>query len=183
MKRSLLTFFVMSLTAAAASAATFGAAEVYQRQAPIDPDGTLVVMNPFGDVEVIGVDSSNEVSFTVRKSITGVDDVAIREGREQTALLIGGDSKSRLIKTDTPVVHDVRWSCGVEYTIRVPRTVKVRIESHSSQRLRVANITNAVWVKNVNGAIDLENISGVVFADSANGNVTFESASRPTSEI
>jgi DUF4097 and DUF4098 domain-containing protein YvlB len=183
MKRSLLSFCVLALSAAAVSAATFGAAEVYQKSAPIDPDGTLLVVNPFGDIDISGADNLNEVIFTVRKSINGVDDAAIREGRDRTALLFGGDSKARVIRTTVPVVHDLRWSSGVEYTIRVPRNISIRIESHSSQRVHVSNIAGTVFVKNVNGNIDLDNLTGAVTADSANGTVTFESVFKPAAAI
>src|SRR5689334_2001645 len=144
MKRSLYSFLAIILGAATASAATFGAAEVYQKAAPIDGDGQLIVVNPFGDIEVVGVDGLKEVSFSVRKSVNGVDDTAIKEGREQTALIFDGDNKTRYVKTATPIMHSQRWASGVDYTIRVPRTVRVHIESHSSQRIHVANISGAV---------------------------------------
>ncbi|HEX7190267.1 MAG TPA: DUF4097 family beta strand repeat-containing protein [Thermoanaerobaculia bacterium] len=183
MKRSLFSFFAIILGAAAASAATFGAAEVYQKSAPIDGDGQVVVVNPFGDIEVVGVDGLKEVAFTVRKSVSGVDDIAIREGREQTALLFDGDNKNRYLKTATPIMHDRRWASGVDYTIRVPRTVRLHIESHTGQRIRVTNMSGAVWVKNVNGVIDLDNVTGPVTADSANGSVVYETVFKPANDI
>lgn len=183
MKRSLLSIIAILLGATAASAATFGAAEVYQKSAPIDGDGQLIIVNPFGDIEVVGVDGLKEVSFSVRKSVTGIDDQAIRIGREQTALLFDGDNKTRAIKTATPIIHDQRWASGVDYVIRVPRTIKLRIESHSGQHIHVANISGAVWVKNVNGIINFDNVTGAVTADSANGSVVYESVFKPTNEI
>ncbi len=183
MKRSLYSFFAIILGAATASAATFGAAEVYQKSAPIDGDGQVIVVNPFGDIDVVGVEGLKEVAFTVRKSVSGVDDTAIREGRDQTALLFDGDNKIRYIKTATPIMHSQRWASGVEYSIRVPKSVKVHIESHTSQRIRVANVSGAVSVKNVNGVIDFDNVTGTVAADSANGSVVYESIFKPTSEI
>ena len=183
MKRALYSFLAIVLGAASASAATFGAAEVYQKAAPIDDDGQVVVVNPFGDIDVVGVEGLREVTFTVRKSISGVDDNAVREGREQTALLFDGDNRTRYIKTATPIAHDQRWAAGVEYSIRVPKSIRVRIESHSSQRIRVANVAGAVWVKNVNGVIDFDNVTGPVAADSANGTVVYESIFKPTNEI
>ena len=183
MKRSLLSIIAILLGATAASAATFGAAEVYQKSAPLDGDGQLIVVNPFGDVEVIGVDGLKEVQFTVRKSVNGVDDAAIKEGREQTALLFEGDNKTRHITTATPIMHDHRWASGVDYTIRVPKTVKVHVESHTGQRIHIANISGAVWVKNVTGMLAFENVTGALIADSANGSVVYESISKPVNEI
>jgi DUF4097 and DUF4098 domain-containing protein YvlB len=183
MKRSLFSLFAIFFGAVTASAATFGAAEVYQKAAPLDGDGQLVIVNPFGDIEVVGVDGAREVSFTVRKSVSGADDLAIREGREQTALVFEGDNRARLVKTATPILHDQRWASGVDYTIRVPKTVKLHIESHTSQRIHVVNISGSVWVKNVNGVIDLDNVTGPVSADSANGSVVYESVFKPTNEI
>lgn len=183
MKRSLYSFLVILLGAVTASAATFGAAEVYQKSAPIDGDGQLVVVNPFGDIEVVGVDGLKEVAFTVRKSVTGVDDAAIKEGREKTALLFDGDNKTRYVKTAMQIMHNPRWAAGVDYIIRVPRSVRVHIESHSSQRIHVANISGAVWIKNVNGVIDLDNVTGAVAADSANGSVVYATIYKPTNEI
>ncbi|HEY2323003.1 MAG TPA: DUF4097 family beta strand repeat-containing protein [Thermoanaerobaculia bacterium] len=183
MKRSLYSFFAIILGAAAASAATFGAAEVYQKAAPLDGDGQLVVVNPFGDIEVIGVDGLKEVQFTVRKSVSGVDDAAIKEGREQTALLFEGDNKSRRITTATPFMHDRRWASGVDYVIRAPKSVRVHIETHTGVKIHVANISGAVWVKNVNGIIDLDNVTGSVTVDSANGSVVYETIFKPANEI
>ncbi|HEX3581699.1 MAG TPA: DUF4097 family beta strand repeat-containing protein [Thermoanaerobaculia bacterium] len=183
MKRPLYSFLAILLGAATASAATFGAAEVYQKAAPIDGDGQLVVVNPFGDIEVVGVDGLKEVSCTVRKSVTGVDDTAIKEGREQTALLFDGDNKTRYVKTATPFMHSQRWASGVDYIIRVPKTIRVHIEAHSSQRIHVVNIAGAVWVRNVNGVIDLDNVTGAVAADSANGSVVFDTVYKPSNEI
>jgi len=182
-KRSFFSIIAILLGAATASAATFGAAEVYQKSAPIDGDGQLVVVNPFGDIEVVGIDGLKEVAFTVRKSVSGADDVAIKEGRELTALLFDGDNKTRFIKTAMPLMHDRRWASGVDYTIRVPKSIRVRIEAHTGQRIHVANISGAVWIKNVNGIIDLDNVTGAVTADSANGSVVYESIFKPTNEI
>jgi DUF4097 and DUF4098 domain-containing protein YvlB len=184
MKRSLLSLFAMILGAAAASAATFGgAAEVYQKSAPIDADGTLVIVNPFGDIDIVGVDGLNEVAFTVRKTVNGTDEAAMKEGRENTALYFNGDNKARMIKTTIPIVHSLRWSSGVDYTVRVPRSLKLHIESHTGQRVHIVNVAGAVWVKNVNGNIILDNLTGTVSADSANGNVIFDSVFKPASEI
>ena len=183
MKRSLFSIIAILLGATAASAATFGAAEVYQKSAPIDGDGQLVIVNPFGDIEVVGVDGLKEVSFSVRKSVTGLDDQAIRIGREQTALLFEGDNKTRAIKTATPLIHDQRWASGVDYAIRVPKTIKLHIEAHTGQRIHITNISGAVWVKNHNGVIAFDNVTGAVFADSANGSVVYESVYKPTNEI
>ena len=183
MRRSLFSIFAILLGATAASAATFGAAEVYQKSAPIDGDGQLVIVNPFGDIEVVGVDGLKEVSFNVRKSVTGIDDTAIRIGREQTALLFEGDNKTRMIKTATPLIHDQRWASGVDYAIRVPKTIKLHIEAHTGQRIHVVNVSGAVWVKNVSGVIAFDNVTGAVFADSANGTVVYESVFKPTNEI
>ncbi|HEV8432175.1 MAG TPA: DUF4097 family beta strand repeat-containing protein [Thermoanaerobaculia bacterium] len=183
MKRSLLSIIAILLGATAASAATFAAAEVYQKSAPIDGDGQLIVVNPFGDIEVVGVDGLREVAFTVRKSVTGVDDVAIKEGRELTALLFDGDNKTRVVKTGLPLMHDRRWASGVDYTIHVPKTIRLHIEAHTGQRIHVANISGAVWIKNVNGVIDLDNVTGAVAADSANGSVVYETIFKPTNEI
>lgn len=183
MKRTTLLTIALTLCAAALSGATFNSNDAYEQEAPINSDGLLVINNPFGNIDVIGVDGMTTVSFNVRRIVRGTDPGAVDEGVKKSPLLFVGDSHTRIIKTDVPLVHDARWSIGVAYTIRVPRGVSVRMLSHSSERLHIVNINGSVEVKNTNGAVLLENVTGPVSVDSANGNIIFDSPNPPTSDI
>jgi DUF4097 and DUF4098 domain-containing protein YvlB len=173
----------LTFCAAAMHAASFTAADAYEQEAPINPDGTVVIENPFGNVEVIGTDGLSVVRFTVRRTMSGNEVGALDEARQKSPLLFYGDNRMRMIKTGVPMVHDMRWSIGVAYVIRVPRSVAVRITSHSSERLHLVNINGSVVVKNTNGTIALENVTGPVSAESANGNIVFDTPNPPLNDI
>lgn len=160
-------------------------ADEFQRWAkdyPFDPDGSLWIENPIGRVEVVGSDQ-NILSIQADKITRGVDQAAIDEGKEQTALYVGGDNKNRLIRTVLPAVRNGRWSTTVNYLVRVPRGASVKIDSGSSDRVSVANMTGIITVKNVIGPVFLNGDSGPVSVDSANGTIVYSPPGRPNADV
>src|ERR1700704_5005748 len=175
MKIVRLTFALFTLaTAASLGAAQPGYQEHFVKELTLDIGGSFWIDNPFGNVEIIGAEGPGMV-VSVTKVVTAVDAAALKEGREQTQVLMGGDSKVRVIRTAIPELRDARWRSMVSYSVRVPRTVHVKIATNSAERIRVVNIGGNVTVKNVSGAIVLENVTGAAIVDTANGNIAFES--------
>lgn len=139
---------------------------------PLRAGGALVLENPAGDIEIIGADVQGAETVAM-KTIIGVNAAAIEEGRQGTALIVGGDENTRVLRAAVPAIPSKQWSSKVTWRIKIPRSTHVRVISTSSDRIRVANITGKVIVKNVNGEIVLENVPGIVTVESVNGDVIY----------
>ncbi|MGZ7033225.1 MAG: hypothetical protein ACXVIJ_14790, partial [Thermoanaerobaculia bacterium] len=176
-----VSLFVLAAVMAATSA--LAAANVTEKSSfeyPLDPDGSVWIDNPFGNIEVIGSDSPS-VAVSVVKITRGVDQAALAEGRAQTVLATRGDHRMRQLGTAIPdaTARSLRWQSFVSYTIHAPRTAHIKVSSTYSDRIRIADISADITVKNVAGEIVLENVSGPVVVDSVNGNITYIPAGRP----
>lgn len=170
------------LCATAAWPATFGKAERYSKDFQIEPDGTLWIDNPYGNIEVIGTDSPL-ITLSAEIAVQGADDAAVKEGRNFTQIYTTINRQTLLVKTATPLVHSPRWVSTVAYIARVPRTTQIRIVSQMSDHIHVTGTTGAVNVKNVNGTVMLDNLTGPIGVDSINGNVYFDPNGRPASNV
>lgn len=164
--------FPAALTAANQSAATR-----FTKEYTLDIGGEFWVDNPIGDIEIIGIDEPG-LKITAVKNMIGADAAALKEASEETQLTIDGDQRVRVIRTVLPAVRN-RWSSSVMYSVRIPRTVNVKVASHTSQRIRIVNIAGNVTVKNVNGEIRLENVTGPSIIDSVNGNIFYDYWTKP----
>lgn len=173
------------LIAAALLAASVAAEAANQRKNfrveqnfPLRHGGALVVENPIGNVEIIGTDNPG-AETAVMKIVIGVDDKAIEEGRQSTALIVGGDDRTRILRTAIPPLPSRTWSSRVNWRIKVPKSTHVRVITTSGDHVHVKDILGNVIVKNVNGRLILENTPAQVSAESVNGNIIYSTA-RPT---
>lgn len=151
--------------------------ERYDKTFDLGAGGTFVIENPIGNIDIIGSDAPN-ASVVALKNVVGVDNDAVDDGLKQTALWVGGDEKTLIVKTLLPRARTKQWTSSVNWLLRVPRTVHVRINSGASQRIRVSNIRGNVFVKNINGLVLLQNV-GAATVESVNGNILFD-APKPT---
>jgi len=147
---------------------------------PLEVGGTLWIDNPVGSIDIVGGDTPNMVA-RVTKTTTGADAAALAEAREQTVISFEGDRNVRLIRTILPPTRPTRWTSTVSYTLRVPRTVHVRVASKIADRIRVANINGNVTVKTFNGMIVLDNVTGASIVDTTNGKVIYQYRQKPSS--
>lgn len=161
---------------------SLGSTQGWTKDYPFDGTGTLYVENPVGNIQLIGSDEA-VISISAEKIVRGLDQAAIEEGKEQTAIYVGGDRMNRLVRTVVPPVRNPRWVSLVNYTIRIPRSTTVKIDSGSSERIRVADISGAISVKNVNGPIVLENDGGPITADSVNGTIVYTPVGTPSANV
>jgi DUF4097 and DUF4098 domain-containing protein YvlB len=160
------------LTAANSFAADVTVKERLTKELPLEIAGTLWIDNPVGNIEIVGSDV-NGLVVTALKTTTGADRAALEEGREQTVVSFEGDRNVRLIRTILPAVRTSRWSSSVSYTLRVPRTIHVRVAAKIAERIRVANINGNVTVKSFSGTIILDGVAGPSIVDTTNGRVVY----------
>ena len=145
-----------------------------ERKYSLDPGGTFVLDNPLGDVEIIGANVP-EIQATVVTTITAADDAAFQEALRHSGLLLGGDSKTRIVRTAAvPAIYrQTPWSVSANWTIRIPRTASVRLTSYSSRIIRISNLLGNVRVNNFNGSLILSNLGAATIAESVNGSIIY----------
>jgi len=148
------------------------------KEVPLGMGGTFWIDNPIGSIEIVGSDSPN-VLATVIKTTTGADRAALAEGREQTVVSFEGDSNVRFIRTILPPTRPLRWTSTVAYTLRVPRTVHVRVAAKFADRIRIASINGNVTVKTLSGTIVLDGVTGASIVDTTNGKVIYQYRQKP----
>jgi hypothetical protein len=113
--------------------------ERFVRDFPMEVGGSLWIENPVGNVDVVGSDLPG-VSVQVVKAVSAPDSSSLKEGREQTQILIGGDNKTRVIKTVITESHDAKWKSNVAYVVRVPHTSQVHVTGNVSEHVKITNI-------------------------------------------
>jgi len=177
--RIITTIALVCAATAALGANNFGlgGTETVKLDLPIAADGSVWIENPVGNIDVIGTDD-DIVSVIAQKIIRGVDKDAVTEAREQTQILTSGDERVRAFKTQLPPLRSARWSSAVNYIIRVPKTVLVKIASQSADHIHLTNLTHSVTVKNTNGEVTLESVTGTAIVESVNGNISFDPRGR-----
>src|SRR5437868_1739766 len=126
MKKTQLTIWMIAILCAASAwgANNFGGTETIKGEWPIDPEGSIWIENPVGNIEVIGGDF-DAISFVAVKSVHGADAAAVAEARQQTQVITTGDDRQRQFRTVMPMLRNMRWTSSVNYQLRVPRTVLV----------------------------------------------------------
>lgn len=181
-----LSIAVALLSAIAAYGANnfngIGGTETVKVDLPVAADGSVWIENPVGNIEVIGTDD-DFVTFIAQKIVRGADEAAVAEARQQTQILTSGDERVRVFKTQLPPLRSARWSSSVNFLVRVPKGILVKIASQSADRIHIANLTRSVTVKNINGAVTLEGVTGSAVVDSVNGNITFAPNGRPNAAV
>ncbi len=181
-RKPFLVAVALLLCAAAAWPTTFSRTERYTRDFQIDPEGTLWIDNPYGNIEIVGTDSP-VITLSAEIAVQGTDGSAIKEGRELTQIYTTVNRQTLVVKTATPLVHSPRWASSVAYTARVPRTLQVKIFSQMSDRIHISGTSGPIMVRNVNGLVALDNVSGTVGVDTVNGSIFFDPNGRPSANV
>lgn len=149
----------------------------YSQTIPLNADGTLFVDNPAGVVNIVGSESAG-LQIVAERIVTAVDDDAAREGRDRSAITIGGDESKRVLRSLVPAPNS-RYSVIVNYKLRVPRTVHVHLSNGSTPKSRIWNISGNVFVKNGRGEVEVANVTGPITAESINGSVRVYYGAQP----
>jgi DUF4097 and DUF4098 domain-containing protein YvlB len=157
-------------------ATSFAPANRIVREFPIEPTGSVWIDNPFGSIDIIGGEGSL-VSITAERSITASDPTALREAAEAVVISFEGDSRVRLIRTVMPALRNAH--AIVNFTIRVPKSVAVKIGSKSAEHIRVAHVNGSVTVNGFACTLIMEDITGASAVSIVNGRVIYDYQDRP----
>lgn len=143
---------------------------------------TLVIYNINGFIHVEGI-SGNKVSIVADKKLNAKTQSGLNEGKEEFKL--GFEQKGDTIFAyiaepfDTRPSHERRnwdrheidYDFNVDFTVKVPSQMNVRISTVNRGDVRVNDVAGALRLRNVNGAIELTNARGATDAHTINGNV------------
>jgi DUF4097 and DUF4098 domain-containing protein YvlB len=171
-RRHLILVLAATLTGATALAKELVKTDVFRKELTISAAGSVLVNNLNGSVEVTGTDEA-KVLLVSEKTVRGVDQDAIEEGRQMTELRMAGDEKGYRFTTIVPAFHGPRWSSSVKYTVRVPRTIDVTVMSVSGERIHISDIRGNVTISTLHAPVLVQGLTGSSLIDSANGNITF----------
>lgn len=181
--RALIAFVALSLLGSADAFATVRKSIKASDKFALDPGGTFVLDNPIGDIEITGGDVA-EISAEMVTTITAQNEAGFQEAQRYSGLLIGGDSKTRIIRAASVATNyrQAPWSVSVRWTIKLPKSASVRVTSYSSVSIRITNIFGNVNVKNFNGNLVLSNLNAGTVAESVNGSIVY-TTSRPRGNV
>jgi DUF4097 and DUF4098 domain-containing protein YvlB len=175
MKTRVLFAFVL-LAACGAALADVSKVFRVEEQFDLADDGTLILENTEGNIEIFGSDSPG-VSADVQKTVLAVEPAGLEEGREMTMLVVRGNDRHRMLQVQMKPGRTRPWSSSVYWRVRVPRTAHLRIAARGGQFIRVFNMQGNVFIRNFNGNIALENVTGMVNTDSVNGSISYHAPS------
>src|SRR4029079_7782950 len=81
-------------------------------------------------------------------TIIAVDRQSRDEARENTSINFDCNNPHQcVVKTVVPPLRSPRWSSSVKYTVRVPKTVHVRVLTTSADQVHVSNIMGNVTAR------------------------------------
>ncbi|HXI11367.1 MAG TPA: hypothetical protein VNM92_01810 [Thermoanaerobaculia bacterium] len=154
--------------------------EKFDQTFPIGGTATLIISNTVGRIEVIG-SSASSMSLQAVRVTDAFDEKAVEEAVLSNPIIVGGSGSNRIIRSLGVPERNGRWSSHIDYLIRVPPGVQLRIFNTSSERISVTNILGTVFVRNTHGRIELNAPLGVTTVDTINGNVVASFGRNPAS--
>jgi DUF4097 and DUF4098 domain-containing protein YvlB len=157
-------------------ATTFAPSNRIVREFAIEPAGSVWIDNPFGSIDVIGGEGTM-ISVTAERSIVATDSAALKEAADAVVISFQGDSKVRLIRTVMPALRNAHAT--IDYTIRVPRNIAVKIGSKSADHIRIAHIAGSVTVNGFVATVIMEDVSGPSALSIVNGRVLYDYQQSP----
>jgi len=160
------------------------------------PDNLLIVQNISGNITVEGNDQP-DIVVTVVKTIKAKHGDNLATGKAEIDLGVVEKEDVILLYMDNPCLQnlpgtvsaeqlreeggwnrwgDCRWNPSydyqLDYNIRVPRGVHLRLSTVNNGDIEVQNVDGALEINNVNGAIALSGVAGAVDAHTINGDLT-----------
>jgi len=145
----------------------------------IEPNGSFVLINAAGNLDLVGTDEK-VLKITAVRVIRGLDEAALAEGRSQVEIVLSGNPWQRVVRTrgQTPAGRTPRWTSAVNYTIEVPRTVNLDITNLYAEIVRIRDMNGSINLKNVMGKIQFLGVRGATIVDTINGDI-FSSFDHP----
>jgi hypothetical protein len=144
--------------------------------------GQVVVDDVWGSIEVEGADV-REVELVARKTIRAKSEDRLARAKDEVKLEIRENAPDIEIFVDGPFRCNDRGGRGLrfrrdpgyevqyDFTLRVPRTAGLVLDTVLDGDIRVRNIEGAFEVHNVNGRVELEGMGGAGEAETVNGGV------------
>ena len=170
---------VLALLAAVAAYGANPLVEQVSRELPIDPTGTVWLNNPYGSIDVVGTDD-DKIVITIHRVINAMDDPSLKDAREAVTTTFEGDARVRVVKTRFPEPRDPRWTAIVNYFVRVPHAINVKIGGRAMDHIRLAQLYGTVTVSVFSGTVILSNVTGPSTVETVNGRVIYDYPQRPT---
>ncbi|MFP2994722.1 DUF4097 family beta strand repeat-containing protein [Spongiivirga sp. MCCC 1A20706] len=165
--------------------------ETFKKEVSIDNSPSeyeLIAKNINGPITVIGYEG-NSVQVTVKKIIKADDQEDVDKGMEELTYKLEKEANRIVLYPDAPYIQykeDKKWGLQMnrcnndgpdydfyaEYTIRMPRKMKLSVSTINRGDIEVSNIqTSTLDVNNINGAITLNKVSGQSTIRTINGNI------------
>lgn len=155
---------------------------------------SLEIDNVFGSIEVTG-EASNDVQLVVQKTLRAESKDSLERARKEVTLDITQQEGLLKLYVNGPfrchcddcsgARRDDSYSVKMDFQIRVPRDIDIKVKTVNEGRIVVRNIDGSFFVRNVNGDIEMENVSGSGTARTVNGpvKVSFRQNPRENSEF
>jgi len=182
---------VMGLCFAQISASAQEYTQHIEKQfAHVSAGSVVAVYNLFGFIKVEGT-TGDQVTMSVDETIHAESNEALDVAKKEFKL--GFDQKSDSVIAYTAYPYDTRprshyhrddvegphYHVVLEYTLRVPNNVNLRVSTVNNGFIDIKNVSGALKVNNVNGAITIANARGTTEARTINGNLTVSYAAIP----
>jgi len=150
----------------------------------VKPGSVIAVYNIDGFIKVEGY-AGDKVVIEIDETIKARDAAELERGKKEVKL--GFDQKADSVIAYTAEPYDsrphTRWidddshprryySVKLEYTLKVPYNVNLRVSTVNSGYVEVKDVTGSLKVNNVNGPITITNAKGTTDARTVNGGIT-----------
>jgi DUF4097 and DUF4098 domain-containing protein YvlB len=143
----------------------------------IAPGGSFVLDNPIGNIEITGADVT-DIEATIVTTITVDNESMMKDAQRRSGIAIGGTPQTRVVQAALALEKGKKLSWGLRshWTVRVPRSISVRVIANSSDRIRIVNLLGSAIVKNFNGNVQITNVAGSTFVESVNGSIIYSTS-------
>lgn len=178
---------VGTLLIAATAASALAAMQSAHKQTwshEIEPNGSFILVNEFGNLDLVGTDDK-VVKITAVRVIRGLDEAALADGRSKVEIVLGGNQNERVVRTRGQAMMSKapRWTSAVNYTIEVPRTINLDITNLYAEAVRIRDMTGRVRLNNVMGKIQLLGMRGEAIVDTINGDISSSFDRPPQADV
>lgn len=139
-------------------------AQDFRKNYDLPPGGQIEIVNVLGDIKVIGYDGR-------RVEVTGV-----KTGAKRASVQIDDFSSGNRIAIFTRYLPFHRGDAGVEFELRVPKSIAYNFTliSPFGGDVAASNVNGRLWAKSDRGNVQVREVGGKVSATSISGNVIAE---------
>ena len=159
----------------------------------LSANSIVYVQNINGSVQVEGY-NGDQVQIEVKKTVKADNQAALDLGVKEIKVGVEEVGDTVFVFIDAPFIHrknrhhfqtnmkEVPYDFTLDFTVKVPRQVNLRVSSVNKGEVSVANTIGEVQASHVNGAVTLTNIAGNTKASTVNGNIEASYVKSPTAD-